>query len=314
MPNILITGYTGSMGHYLSDFLRVNVKDAVVFGWSRGGLPGQNTFHFDMARSENMAFSWMLDLIEEAKPDMIFHLAAMANVRESFDTPTAFMRNNVMGTQNLFEAIRQTGIKPRIVLASTSEVYGNPLCTVLHMRLDEENWFDPVNHYAVTKCCQELIATTYRHTCGLDVVITRAFGYINPLRADLVATSIANQIVQFERGEINEVRHGNLDPIRSFCDARDIAKAYWLAATKGASGEAYNIGSEQPCSIGDLIRGLAKHSRKQPVKLLQDPTRMRPTDIMYCVPDCTKFRGATGWSPYLGLDESLHWLMEYVRK
>lgn len=312
---ILITGATGSMAYYLAQYIKTQVKDRheiCGIGRRRVATIAAATYldQYDALDLYWHPTSRVTEYISEIKPDLIFHLAAMANVRQSFSEPRKFFANNSEGTLNLLDGIARAGFKPRIVLASTSEVYGN--VPVESNPIVESEEFNPVNYYAASKCAQEILASVYANTSGLEFVVTRAFGYINPRRDDLVATALAKQIVKFERGEIQTVYHGNLKPVRSFCDARDIAEAYWLAAIKCQPG-VYNIGSETPFSIGSLVTALHHISESDP-KFAPQEDLLRKTDIFACWPDITKFANATGWRPKIELADSLKWLMECVRK
>ena len=210
-------------------------------------------------------------------------------------------------------AVRRNG---RITFSgNSSEVYGNvpqelnPIDEVGSWACDRS--YAPVSPYAATKVSQEIFADTYARCYGIPMVITRAFGYINPRRKDLVATALASQIVRCERGEATEIVHGDLTPVRSFADARDIAAAYWMAATRTswAAGNVYNIGSPEPCSIYQLLemmnQGRFPHREEKTLK--------RPSDIFYCVPKIDKFVKDTGWQPKYTLAQSLEWLLQTVR-
>lgn len=311
---ILITGATGAMAYYLADFIKNNVEanreNHKVYGIGRKLIRKLDNFdRYDALDIYWQPTSRVVEYINEIKPNVVFHLAAMANVRQSFNEPRRFVANNVDGTLNLFDGIAKSKYRPRIVHCSTSEVYGNVPQSLNPIR--EHESFAPVNFYACSKATQELLCNTYANVYGLEFVITRAFGYINPRREDLVATSLANQIVQYERGKIDKIYHGNLDPIRSFCDARDIAEAYWLAATRCDRG-IYNIGSGDPCSIG-MLALLLKTAANSSAPMVKDEALTRPTDIFACWPDISRFRNATSWKPRRKLSESLLWLLECVR-
>lgn len=314
--NILITGASGAVAHYLIDYLQRTQPEAPLCGISR--TPPRTiarerlVHHFCV----DMAFDvvpTIQKIIDDVKPDIVFHLASMANVRDSFDRPAYYLDNNIQSTAKLYEAIRRSKSRPTVMLASTSEVYGaakesdNPI--------KETQVFAPINPYAISKVVQEYIANVYSYY-EVPTVITRAFGYINPLREDLVATSVAKQIVNSENGV---VRVGNLKPVRTFCDVRDIVEAYWLAATRGRPGDAYNIGSEAGIKVKDLVYALCDMADRK-IVLSQDKNLFRPTDIAVCVPDCSKFKAATGtiasptgWEPKIPINESLSWLMESAR-
>jgi nucleoside-diphosphate-sugar epimerase len=283
----LITGANGSAAYYLAQELNGN-----YVGLSRPDC-------------DLTDFKTLCERLDQYRPDVIYHLASDADVRGSFDRSIYVMRNNIMGTVNLFEACRELNIRPVMVICSTSEVYGNPG----KYPITEDFPISPVNPYAVSKACQDLMGGMYEKAYGFRVVRTRAFGYINPKRDNLSLTSFAKQIIVAERTGA-KVHHGNLFSIRTFCDVRDIAKAYVLAAEKTG---VFNIGSEQPISIKACLDMLASYS-KVPVTLFQDPARMRPTDVTNQIPDCSKFRKATGWQPEIKLEDSLKWLLSTCRE
>ena len=284
----LITGSNGSCAHYLKQELGEWV-----------GMARPSCDLLDEMAIETHLYS--------SRPDVIYHLAANANVRESFDKPVTVFANNTLGTIKLFEACRTVGIKPVIVICSTSEVYGNPGAWPIQEGFATDRQTNP---YAVSKRAQESIAKFYEGCYGFPVVITRAFGYVNPRRADLSLTSFARQIVKIEHGEQQEVVHGNLDSIRTFCDVRDVAKAYVKAAAH--SGQTFNIGSETPVSIKECLEILISYAQAE-ILTRQDEALMRPQDVTNIVPDCTAFRKATGWEPKIPLKDSLRWLLEQCR-
>ena len=312
--NILITGASGSMAHYLAQRIKESSPSSAIIGIGRRQtFEWESLFsaYFSVDLSHKINCSVLKLWFERNAIDVVFHLASMANVRDSFSNPDAVIANNVNSTLYLFEALRYANIsKPKVVLASTSEVYGN----VPHEKnpIVEDQPFAPVNPYAISKCTQELIARHYSEAYEIPLVVMRAFGYINPRRFDLVATAVAKQIVDGERsGEPITVRHGNLNPIRSFCDARDIAKAYWMAAKNCHSG-VYNIGSVEPISVGGLARVICVLAQRPPL-LQKDESLLRSTDIDYCIPNIGRFFSATGWTPSIGLVSSLDWLMSALR-
>jgi len=284
----LITGSNGSCAHYLK----------VELGEWAG-----------MARPEcdMRSIGAVEDFVADALPDVIYHLAADADVRDSFDNPQGVFDNNTVSTINLFEACRFAQIKPVIVICSTSEVYGNPGAWPIQEGFYTDRQTNP---YAVSKRAQESIAKFYEGCYGFPVVITRAFGYVNPRRANLSLTSFARQIVKIERGEQQELTHGNLDSVRTFCDVRDVAKAYVKAAAH--PGQTFNIGSEEPVSIKQCLEILVSYAQAE-ILTRQDEALMRPLDVTNIIPDCSKFRAATGWEPKIPLKDSLRWLLEQCR-
>ena len=104
-------------------------------------------------------FSSTIHVINIVKPDIIFHLASYANVRASFDTPSSVLDNNILGTSNLFEAVRFLKVKPIILMCSTSEVYGQ--VSPKNVPINEDYPFNPASPYVVSKISQDLLGLTY---------------------------------------------------------------------------------------------------------------------------------------------------------
>jgi len=313
----LITGITGSGGSYLAEYIVQNHPAVEVHGIGRwhSTSAADNLLEIrsrvTMHECDLMDFSSVLAALEKAKPDAIFHLAAHANVRASFQTPLAVMSNNIMGTANLFEAVRAAKINPVFQLCSTSEVYGQVDPKDVPIR--EETPMRPSSPYAVSKVTQDLLGYTYFVAYRMPVVRTRMFAYLNPRRTDLFATSFARQIARIERGLQKELVHGNLDSVRTIIDVRDAMRAYWDAALYCTPGEAYNIGGKTTMTVGqflDLLKSLAK----TPIPSRVDPALLRPADVTLQIPSTEKFEKATGWKPQYSFEESVRFLLDHWRR
>lgn len=312
---VLITGISGSGGSYLAEYIAGLGHE--VHGLSRWhsttshrnleAIKDKITLHeCDLAD-----FGSVLRSLTAVGPDLIFHLASHANVRASFDTPGAVIQNNVMGTVNLFEAVRASNLRPRIVHCSTSEVYGEVRPDEVPIK--ETNPIRASSPYAVSKVAQDLLAYTYWKAYGIPIIRTRMFTYLNPRRSDLFATSFARQIARTELGLQDEILHGNLDSVRTVLDVRDAVRAYWMAALDGQPGEVYNIGGEKSVKVGDVLEGLRRAGRCYPGTRL-DPALLRPSDVTLQIPDCSKFIQATGWKPIYSFHDSMAFLLEECRK
>jgi GDP-D-mannose dehydratase len=256
-------------------------------------------------------FSSTLAVLRHARPDIIFHIASHANVRASFITPHAVVSNNVLGTLNLFEAVRAADIDPMIQLCSTSEVYGRVQPDEVPIR--ETAPMRPASPYAVSKAAQDMLGYSYFLSYKMRIVRTRMFSYVNPRRTDLFATSFARQVARVERGLATELVHGNLDSVRTMIDVRDAMRAYWDAAHGCEPGEAYNIGGVTTVTVGDVLERLVGMARR-PVRTRLDPALLRPADVTLQIPCVEKFRAATGWEPRYSFEESLSALLDYWRR
>jgi GDPmannose 4,6-dehydratase/GDP-4-dehydro-6-deoxy-D-mannose reductase len=313
----LITGITGSGGSYLAEYLVDHVPDLAVHGVARWHSTSaarnlQRTGERVAVHECDLAdLSSVIHVLREVRPDVIFHLASHANVRASFITPLSVIQNNVMGTASLLEGIRLAEIDPVVQLCSTSEVYGQVHPDEVPIR--ESQPMRPSSPYAVSKVTQDLLGLTYFRAYGLKIIRTRMFAYVNPRRADLFASAFARQVARIELGLQDELRHGNLESVRTLIDVRDAMEAYWLAVLHCEPGEDYNIGGATTISVGDFLALLKEHA-KVPIPSSVDPDLLRPADVTLQIPDVSKFEKATGWKPRHSVDDSVDILLAYWRE
>ena len=316
MRTALITGIRGSAGSYLAEYIAEHHPEVEIHGiarWHSGGsdnlaaVRDRVTVH----ESDLLDMGSTLSVLEEVRPDAIFHLAAYANVRLSFTNPSSVLSNNILSTSNLFEAVRILRLDPIIQLCSTSEVYGQVGPKDVPIR--EDTPLRPASPYAVSKAAQDLLGWTYFTCYGMRIVRTRMFTYLNARRPDLFATSFARQVARIERGLQKELVHGNLDSVRTFIDVRDAMRAYW-EALRCTPGEAYNIGGTTTMTVGDYLERLILLSRvHMPIPTRLDPGLLRLADVTLQIPCIDKFVGETNWQPIYTFEESLQNLLSYWR-
>jgi len=312
----LITGIAGSGGSYLAEYLVQEQPGIQVHGMMRWHSTTAQSNLASVSRQVTLHecdlndFGAVFHVMRRVKPDVIFHLAAHANVRASFDNPNAVLSNNILSTSNLFEAIRAVEIQPVVQLCSTSEVYGQVDPKDVPIREDAP--LRPSSPYAVSKVAQDLLGFAYFRSYQMKIIRTRMFAYLNPRRSDLFATSFAKQVALIEAGKQQELRHGNLDSVRTLIDVRDAMEAYWVAAICCEPGEVYNIGGKTSISVGDFLNLLKKNCKvKIPSRV--DPALLRPSDVTLQIPDTSRFKKATGWEPKRSFEESVQFLLDHWR-
>lgn len=312
----LITGITGSGASYLAEYLLANT-DLEVHGISRWH---STSVHSNIKNVRDDIIIHECDLcdlsatyrtVKEVKPDYIFHLAAHANVQISFSNPIGVLQNNVNNTINLFEAIKMADIDPIIQCCMTSEVY-QP-AKKEECPITELHPVNPQNIYAVSKLTQEKIGLAYFYSYGFKVITTRMFSYINPRRKDIFSTAFAKQIINIEKKQQKTLKHGNLESYRTIIDVRDAVAAYWHSCHKCKYGEIYNVGGDNIVSIKEFL-DLLQTFTKSEIITEQDPKLIRPVDILYQIPNCSKFIQATSWVPEYTLDESVMFLLDHLRQ
>ena len=312
---VLITGVSGSGGSYLAEYIQEHHPRVEIHGvvrWhsttSASNLAGLKNLHLYECDLTDM--SSVISVLQQIKPDAIFHLASHANVKDSFQNPLAVLSNNISSTANLLEGIRLLKLDPIIQICSTSEVYGQ--VDPKNVPIKEDCPINPASPYGVSKVAQDLLGQVYFKSYGLKVIRTRMFTYINPRRADLFATAFARQVAEIESGQQKELLHGNLDSTRTIIDVRDAMDAYWVAMTKGRFGEAYNIGGTTTVTVGEFLKILKKLARC-PIPSRVDPALLRPSDVTMQIPNTSKFTSETGWKPKYSFEESVKFLLDYCR-
>lgn len=311
----LITGIAGSGGSYLADYIAEHHPDVSLHGVARWHThtksnligPGKKAV---VHECDLMDVGALVRVIGLVKPDVIFHLASHANVRAGFEVPSAVLQNNIMGTVNLFEAIRITGVRPILQLCSTSEVYGQ--VDPKYVPINESCPLNPVSPYAVSKTAQDLLGYSYFRSYGLPIIRTRMFAYLNPRRADLFASAFARQVAMIEKGLQTELKHGNLESTRTLIDVRDAMEAYWKAVEYCEPGDVYNIGGDTVLKVGELLKTLVDLA-ENPIPCREDSGLFRPVDVTLQIPDTEKFRKTTGWLPRYSFSNSIRHLLDYWR-
>lgn len=311
---VLITGITGFVGSHLAEYALG--KKAEVWGSIRWRSSTENIDHIKgelkLVECDLRDLSSVTRLIEETRPDYIFHLAAQSFVPTSWHAPDETLTTNVISQLNILEAVRFRKLEPIIQIAGSSEEYGQVYENEIPVK--ETNPLRPLSPYAVSKVAQDLLGYQYHRSYGFKIVRTRAFNHTGPRRGEVfVASNFAKQITQIEAGKKGStIEVGNLEAKRDFSDVRDIVKAYWLALEKGELGEVYNICSGKAWSMRELLDMLLSMAKVK-IKVEQDPKRLRPSDVPILVGDSTKFKEKTGWRPEIPFEKTLKDLLNYWR-
>jgi len=308
----LITGITGSGGSYLAEHILSKDNKIKIFGIYRS-LGKKNLLkskRIKLFKADLCNFNKTQKIIKKINPDLIFHLASTANVRESFNLPKKTIENNNTVTLNLLEIIRTNKINPLIIICSTSEVYGK--VSKKDIPIKETKNISPVNPYAVSKAFQDMLSQVYYKSYGLKIIITRMFSYINARKNYLFQTAFARQIVDIERGRKKILNHGNLNSVRNVIDISDAMEAYWLAAKRGRIGAIYNISGKKVISVKNFLEELKKLSNMK-IKSKIDNKLLRPVDVTLQIANTKKFIRDTHWSPKISFKESVKKLLEECR-
>jgi len=319
--NILITGGTGFVGSHMIDYILDNEIDVRIYATKRWMEDTKNLDHIDDKRFQFIDCDLIDGMsvqraIEISKPNKVFHFAAQSFPEVSFKIPVITLQTNVIGTTHLFESIKDSRYNPTIVSISSSEVYGNP--NEDEIPITEDNPIRPANPYSISKVGHDLMSQYYYKAYGMKIITTRMFSHEGARRGKQFAlSSFAYQIVQNEKLIKNDcqIRHGNLDSVRTYNHIEDAIKAYWLCSESNRYGEVYNIGGDYTCTVGEALDMLISKSKiSDALTKLLDKKRVRPTDITLQIPSSDKFREHFGWKPEKDLTHICDDLLDYWRE
>jgi GDP-4-dehydro-6-deoxy-D-mannose reductase len=313
---VLITGAGGFVGGHLVEYLltlpglslHAAVQDPPGQNPRLDAKPDIGQYEVDL-RSVG-AVRALLDAI---RPDLVFHLAAMADVAKSFANPWETLENNIIAQVNLLEAARGLRLDCRMLVVSSAEIYG--AAGAGGQPMNEETPFRPTSPYSVSKVTQDMLGLQYFLAHKMAIIRARPFNHIGPnQRGGFVAADFASQIAEIEavrRAPVIAV--GNLSAERDFTDVRDVVRAYYLMLVQGEPGEAYNVCSGRAYSVRYLLDTLLRYSTV-PIEVRQDEARMRPSDVPRRVGDATRLRQRTGWEPTIPFEQTLLDILNDWRK
>jgi GDP-4-dehydro-6-deoxy-D-mannose reductase len=291
----LVTGGNGFVGRHLLAELRERGQDAVSAG--HGALGPQDVV-FDLDDLENVK-----SVVERARPDVVYHLAAHASVAQAARSPIETYRANVLGTAYVVEALREHAPAARLLFVSSAEVYGGHAAADLPLR--EQTLPSPATVYAASKLAAEALVLASARTYGLRAVVVRPFNIIGPGQSDrFVVGAFSHRLAAIAAGGPALFPVGNLTAQRDFIDVRDAVRAFADVAEHGADGEIYNVCSGRPTAVSDILRQLVFAARVG-VEIREDSALMRSVDVPLAYGDATKLRERTGWEPAIALQRTL---------
>ncbi len=335
MKRILITGAAGFAGRHLIAALNAGggAARAEIFGACFperpescsdlcASAPNVRLLHLDLRHAGQT-----VDAVRAVKPEWIFHLAALSQVRLSGEMRREVFDTNLLGTYNLFEAARLHAPKARVLFVSSSDVYG--FLTPHKRPLRETDGGSVVSPYAFTKKSGELLSEFYARREKLPVIVARPFPHTGPGQTPaFVCSDWARQVALIEkfkrpqaenegtggraaakRTALPLMRVGNLSLRRDYVDVRDVVRAYVLLMKKGRPGEIYNVSSGRAPSLEWILKTLIGFSRRK-IAYEIDPARLRKVDIPFLAGDNRKIREATGWTPAIPLVRTLGDLLD----
>ncbi|HVQ45030.1 MAG TPA: GDP-mannose 4,6-dehydratase [Candidatus Saccharimonadia bacterium] len=324
----LITGITGQDGSYLAELLLEKgyqvhgvKRRASTFNTGRIDHIFQDpheshkrlTLHFgDVADASNMS-----RIIEQVKPDEVYHLAAQSHVRVSFDIPEYTGDVTGLGTLRILDAIRENGSKTKFYQASSSEMFGK----VVEVPQTEQTPFYPRSPYGVAKVYGYWITKNYRESYGLYACNGILFNHESPRRGETFVTrKITRGLARIKLGIDTTLYMGHLDAKRDWGYAKDYVEGMWMMLQQDEPDD-YVLATNETHSVREFIEvaaaqlgfdlvwrdkgldetGVDEKTGKTIIRI--DPAYFRPAEVELLIGDYSKAKKQMGWEPTVKFKE-----------
>ena len=312
MPKILVAGAAGFIGAkvcetLIKDGYQVigvdninNAYDTRLKFWRLERLTKMEGFTFHHLNICDLA---SMEIMNSGKLDAVVNLAARAGVRASTEDPWEFFNTNLTGTLNLLELCRRYDI-PKIVLASTSSIYGKDAPLPTPETADSSH---PLQPYAASKKAAEALCYSYHYLYGIDTTIFRYFTVYGPAgRPDMVMFRFLQWINEGRPVRLN----GSGEQTRGFTYIDDIARGTILGL-KPVGYEIINLGGHESISINDMIAILEEYTGKK-AQVIHSP--VHPADMLANQANVEKAGRLLGWEPQVGLREGIQRMTDWYQQ
>jgi NAD dependent epimerase/dehydratase len=315
---LLVTGADGFIGSHLAEALigqGAKVRAMTLYNSfnSRGWLDEVTASvqeQIDVVAGDIRDPHFVRDVM--AGCEIVLHLAALISIPFSYQSPSAFVDTNVVGTLNVLQAARDCAVS-RVVCTSTSEVYG----TARYVPIDEEHPLSAQSPYAASKIGADQLALSFQRVFDLPVMVLRPFNTFGPRQSTrAVIPTIITQIASGAR----EIKLGSLHPTRDFSFISDTVRGFMhAAAADGGIGEVINTGSGFEISIGDTVALIAEIMGEK-VQVVRSHERVRPaaSEVERLFAGIAKAEKLLGWKPDYagregfrrGLEDTIAWFCD----
>lgn len=309
---ILITGGAGFIGGKVCKKLGDHNEILIYDNLDRNSI--KNTELLDkpnikLIKGDVLDFSHLKDTVDEFKPNIVIHMAAVAGIDTVIRNPVKTMKVNMIGTYNVLEAVKDLELE-RFIDFSTSEVFGS-----YAFKVDETNTTNlaPVGEarwtYSVSKLAGEHLSYSYFKEYGIPIVTVRPFNIYGP--GQVGQGAIHQFVVRAIRDEEIQI-HGDGDQIRSWCYVDDFVDGILLCIkNKDAIGQAINIGNPRGTITISMLAKLIKRIANSESKIIYVPKNY--VDVELRIPNINKAKEILGYSPNVELDEGLEKTIDWYR-
>ena len=302
VKNILVTGCAGFIGYNLSK--KLLSSDFNVFGIDSLNDAYDKEFKKlrldELSEKKNFQFRHAdlssKDALENINDiDVVFHMGARAGVRQSFNDPLSYIKDNTIATTNVANFCKKNDIS-KMILASTSSIYGNSGEKEMVEGIDEK--INPPSIYASTKLSGETLAKTILSSQNTNLIITRFFTVYGPYgRPDMSILRFIHWIMENKEVKI----FGDGEQRRSFTYIDDVIDLL-IKVQDCNSDETFNVGNNQTSSLNEVIKIIENFSDKQ-AKIVNEPRAFRDPDVV--LPSLSKSKNDLDWEPKTNIEDGI---------
>ncbi|MEM3444635.1 MAG: SDR family NAD(P)-dependent oxidoreductase [Thermoplasmata archaeon] len=311
--NVVVTGAEGFIGRYLVKML-ADEGNTVIATWydEENAKKLGKQENVKLLRCDVRNRKTVEKIIGRYAPEYVYHLAAQSFPTKSWEDPWYTMETNVLGTVNIFEAIKALKLDAKVFVACSSAEYGYVAPEEIPVK--EDHQLLPLHPYGVSKVAQDLLAYQYYKNFGIKCVRGRIFNTTGPGKTNDAPNDFATQIVEIEKGfRENKIFVGNLSTERDFTDVRDMVRAIVMVTIKGRDGECYNLCSGRPIKIQNVLDTLIGLSHSK-IEVVVDEKKLRPSDEKIILGDNSKVVADTSWRPEIPMYRTLEDILNYWRE
>lgn len=305
-PRALITGIGGQDGSYLAESLLGAGHEVVGMLRAGGDGPGPNLDA--IAGSVSFVTGDLQDpaslrrALQQARPDVLFHLAAPTFVPDSWRDPTSTMAAIAGGTATLLAAVAQDMPQTRVVVAGSSEIFGD----AGESPQRERSPMRPITPYGVAKLAALGLVGVMRARHGLHASCAITFNHESPRRpVQFLPRKVTSGVARIKLGLADELVLGDLSAVRDWCDARDVVRGLRLMA-EAAEPADYVLASGVPRTVGELVdAAFAAAGVDGTGRVRVDPTLVRPPEATQPLGDPARARERLGWEAQIPFERTI---------
>ena len=306
--NVLVTGCAGFIGFNLSKTLIKennnvygidslnNAYDKKFKDLRLQNLESENNFQFisnDLSDEDS--------LNDLADIDIVYHMGARAGVRQSFNDPLSYIKDNTIATTNVANFCKNNNIS-KMILASTSSIYGNSGEKEMVEDIDEK--INPPSIYASTKLSGETLARTILSSHNTNLIITRFFTVYGPYgRPDMSILRFIHWIMENKEVKI----FGDGEQRRSFTYIEDVVDLL-LKVQDCDSNETFNVGNNKTSSLNEVVK-IIEHFSNKKAQVVNEPRAFRDPDVV--LPSLSKSKNILKWEPKTNIEDGIKATIEW---